>query len=126
MDTTNTNHEPALRGEAGALELPAFGTGELGPALKDTESYADFIAATHAELGLRCDPEFLVELPVGSTIAFGATLNNTDRWEKTEDGWLKIAGDYPFPWDEETLLSYYPAAEGWRYLLETPAVPVEG
>ncbi len=129
MDATNTtpNHEPALRGEITELNLPTFGEPELGPALRNPERHAEWIAKTHAELGLRSDPEFLVELPLGSIIAFGAILNSEDRWIKGEDGWTQLGEEtfesFSLTWDEETLLSYYPAAEGWRYLLETPRLP---
>lgn len=78
-------------------------------------------AETATEIELRTDPEFLSDLPVGSIIAFGAIRNNPERWIKEEDGWLKIASDYPFPWDESMLLSYYPETEGWKYHLEASA-----
>lgn len=68
---------------------------------------------------LRTDPEFLSALPEGSIVAFGPRPGNPDRWIRAEDGWLKIDSEYPFGWDEATLLSYYPSAEGWAYGVES-------
>lgn len=77
--------------------------------------------ANAPEIILRTGPEFLLSLPEGSTIAFGAIRDNPERWIREYDGWVKIGSGYPFRWDEDTLLSYYPEAEGWKYHLEAPA-----